>query len=182
MIWKFERYIVPACVGPLEGGRSDPASSRVASYAVNRYRGRPTESSRTVKRSAVVVIGVDRHGVATTAPISLKTIPRTSPATATHKGGRACTAPKITSDCLWVHTLRADKPSAPRSSANGTTAETVPGVAKASTPSPPSPAKPVSRRRRVLPALTILAVLLTLLAAVGWACGGRAVGAAFSAP
>jgi eukaryotic-like serine/threonine-protein kinase len=64
--------------------------------------------------------------------------------------------------------VRADKPSAARSSTNGTTAETVLRVPKASTSSPPSPAKPVSRRRRVLPALTILAVLLTLLAAVGW--------------
>src|SRR5215211_7524643 len=64
---------------------------------------------------------------------------------------------------------RADIPSAPNSSTNGTTAEAVPGVPKASTPSPTSPAKPVvSRRRRVLPTLTILAVLLTLLAAVGW--------------
>ena len=65
--------------------------------------------------------------------------------------------------------VRAGIPSAPRSSTNGTTAETVLGAPKASTPSPTSPAKPVvSRRRRVLPALTILAVLLTLLAAVGW--------------
>jgi eukaryotic-like serine/threonine-protein kinase len=64
--------------------------------------------------------------------------------------------------------VRADIPSAPRSSTNGTTAETILGVPEASTSSPPSPAKPVSRRRRVLPALTILAVLLTLLAAVGW--------------
>ena len=64
--------------------------------------------------------------------------------------------------------VRADILSAPRSSTNGTTAETVPGVPKASTSSPPSPAESVSRRRRVLPALTILAVLLTLLAAVGW--------------
>jgi serine/threonine-protein kinase len=65
--------------------------------------------------------------------------------------------------------VRADIPSAPRSSTNGTTAETVPGVPKASTSSPTSPAKPVvSRRRTVLPALTIIAVLLTLLAAVGW--------------
>jgi eukaryotic-like serine/threonine-protein kinase len=65
--------------------------------------------------------------------------------------------------------VRAGIPSAPRSSTNGTTAETVMGAPKASTPSPTSPAKPVvSRRRRVLPALTILAVLLTLLAAVGW--------------
>ena len=64
--------------------------------------------------------------------------------------------------------VRAGIPSAPRSSMNGTTAETVLGVPIASTPSPTSPAKPVSRRRRVLPALTILAVLLTLLAAVGW--------------
>jgi eukaryotic-like serine/threonine-protein kinase len=63
---------------------------------------------------------------------------------------------------------RADIPSAPNSSTNGTTAETVLGAPKASTPSPTSPAKPVSRRRRVLPTLTILAVLLTLLAAVGW--------------
>src|SRR5215216_3467989 len=62
----------------------------------------------------------------------------------------------------------ADIPSDPRSATNGTTAETVPGVPKASTSSPPSLAEPVSRRRRVLPALTILAVLLTLLAAVGW--------------
>jgi eukaryotic-like serine/threonine-protein kinase len=64
--------------------------------------------------------------------------------------------------------VRADIPSAARSSTNGTTAETVLGVPRASTSSPPSPAKPVSRWRRVLPALTILAVLLTLLAAVGW--------------
>src|SRR5215218_9145441 len=65
--------------------------------------------------------------------------------------------------------VRAGIPSAPRSSTNGTTAETVLGAPKASTPSPTSPAKPVvSRRRRVLPALTILSVLLTLLAAVGW--------------
>src|SRR5215216_4265130 len=65
--------------------------------------------------------------------------------------------------------VRAGIPSAPRSSTNGTTAETVLGAPKASTSSPTSPAKPVvSRRRRVLPALTILAVLLTLLAAVGW--------------
>jgi eukaryotic-like serine/threonine-protein kinase len=64
--------------------------------------------------------------------------------------------------------VRAGIPSAPRSSTNGTTAETVLGSPKASKPSPTSPAKPVSRRRRVLPALTILAVLLTLLAAVGW--------------
>jgi eukaryotic-like serine/threonine-protein kinase len=62
--------------------------------------------------------------------------------------------------------VRASIPSAPRSSTNGTTAETVLGVPKASTPSPTKPV--VSRRRRVLPALTILAVLLTLLAAVGW--------------
>ena len=64
--------------------------------------------------------------------------------------------------------VRADIPSAPRSSTNETTAETVLGVPKASTSSPPSSAKPVSRRRRVLPALIILAVLITLLAAVGW--------------
>jgi eukaryotic-like serine/threonine-protein kinase len=64
--------------------------------------------------------------------------------------------------------VRADTPSAARSSTNGRTSETVLRVPKASTSSPPSPAKPVSRRRRVLPALTILAVLLTLLAAVGW--------------
>ena len=64
--------------------------------------------------------------------------------------------------------VRAGIPAAPRSSMNGTTAETVLGVPIASTPSPTSPAKPVSRRRRVLPALTLLAVLLTLLAAVGW--------------
>src|SRR5215213_8468764 len=62
--------------------------------------------------------------------------------------------------------VRASIPSAPRSSTNGTTAETVLGVPKASTPSPTKPV--VSRRRRVLPALTFLAVLLTLLAAVGW--------------
>src|SRR5215211_1122098 len=65
--------------------------------------------------------------------------------------------------------VRADIPSPPRSSTNGTTAETVLGAPKASTPSPPSPANPVvSRRRRVLPALTIHVVLLTLLVAVGW--------------
>ena len=64
--------------------------------------------------------------------------------------------------------VSADKPSAPGSSTNGTTAETILGVPKASTSSPPSPANPVSRRRRVLPVLIILAVLLTLLAAVGW--------------
>jgi serine/threonine-protein kinase len=65
--------------------------------------------------------------------------------------------------------VRVGIPSAPRSSTNGTTAETVLGAPKASTPSPTSPAKPVvSRRRRVLPALTILAVLLTMLGAVGW--------------
>src|SRR5215203_735758 len=64
--------------------------------------------------------------------------------------------------------VRADIPSAPRSSTNGTTSETVLGAPKVSTPSPPSPAKPVSRRRRVLPALTILVALLTMLAAVGW--------------
>jgi serine/threonine protein kinase len=64
--------------------------------------------------------------------------------------------------------VRADIPSAPRSSTNGPTAETVLGVPKASTSSPPSLAEPVSRRRRVLPALTILTVLLILLAAVGW--------------
>jgi serine/threonine protein kinase len=65
--------------------------------------------------------------------------------------------------------VRAGRHSAPRSSTNGTTSETVLGAQKASTPSPTSPAKPaVSRRRRVLPALTILAVLLTLLVAVGW--------------
>jgi len=61
--------------------------------------------------------------------------------------------------------VRAGIPSAPRSSTNGTTAETVLGVPKAS--SPPSPAKPVSRRR-ILPALTVLAALLTLLGVVGW--------------
>jgi serine/threonine protein kinase len=65
--------------------------------------------------------------------------------------------------------VRAGIPSAPRSSTNGTTAETVLGAPKASKPSPTSPAKPVvSWRRRVLPALTIFVVLLTLLAAVGW--------------
>jgi serine/threonine protein kinase len=65
--------------------------------------------------------------------------------------------------------VRVGIPSAPRSSTNGTTAETVLGAPKASTPSPTSPAKPVvSRRSRVLPALTILAVLLTMLGAVGW--------------
>jgi tRNA A-37 threonylcarbamoyl transferase component Bud32 len=64
--------------------------------------------------------------------------------------------------------VRADIPSAPNLSTNGTTAETIPGVPNDSTPSPPSPAEPVSRRRRVLPAFTVLAVLLTLLAAVGW--------------
>jgi eukaryotic-like serine/threonine-protein kinase len=58
--------------------------------------------------------------------------------------------------------------SAPRSSHNGTTAETVLGVPKASASAPPSSAKPVFRRRRVLPALTVLGVLLTLLAAFGW--------------
>jgi hypothetical protein len=63
---------------------------------------------------------------------------------------------------------RAEIPSAPRSSTNGTTAETVLGVPKASASSPPSLAKPVPRRRRVLPALTVLAALLTVLAAVGW--------------
>ncbi len=40
--------------------------------------------------------------------------------------------------------VRAGIPSAPRSSMNGTTAETVLGVPIASTPSPTSPAKPVS--------------------------------------
>jgi len=64
--------------------------------------------------------------------------------------------------------VRADIPSASRSSTNGTSAETILGVPKASITSPPSPAKPVSRRRRVLPVLIILAVLLSLLAAVGW--------------
>jgi eukaryotic-like serine/threonine-protein kinase len=64
--------------------------------------------------------------------------------------------------------VRAGIPSAPRSSTNGTTAETVLGAPKASTSSSPSLAPALSRRRRVLPALTILAVLLTLLAAVGW--------------
>jgi eukaryotic-like serine/threonine-protein kinase len=71
--------------------------------------------------------------------------------------------------------VRADMPSA-RSSTNGATAETAPGVPKASTASPPSSTKPVSRRRWALPALTILAVLLVLLAAVGWGLwrdGGR---------
>jgi eukaryotic-like serine/threonine-protein kinase len=61
--------------------------------------------------------------------------------------------------------IRAGIPSAPRSSTNGTTAETVRDVPKAS--SPPSHAKPVSRRR-ILPALTVLAALLTLLGVVGW--------------
>src|SRR5829696_3249335 len=61
--------------------------------------------------------------------------------------------------------VRAGIPSAPRSSTNGTTAETVLGVPKAS--SPPSPAKPVARRR-LLPAFTVLAALLTLLGVVGW--------------
>src|SRR5919107_3846979 len=55
--------------------------------------------------------------------------------------------------------VRADILSPPRSSTNGTTAETIPGVPKASTSSPPSLAEPVSRRRRILPAFTILAVL-----------------------
>src|ERR687889_819450 len=64
--------------------------------------------------------------------------------------------------------VRADIPSAPNLSTNGTTTETIPGVPKDSTSSPPSLAEPVSRRRRVLPAFTVLAVLLTLLAAVGW--------------
>ena len=61
--------------------------------------------------------------------------------------------------------VRAQIPSVPRSSTNGTTAETVLSVPKAS--SRPSPAKPVSRRR-ILPALTVLAALLTLLGVVGW--------------
>jgi len=68
--------------------------------------------------------------------------------------------------------VRADIPSA-RSSTDRATAETAPGVPKASTS---SPAKPVSWRRRVLPALTILAVLLILLAVAGlglWRDGGR---------
>jgi eukaryotic-like serine/threonine-protein kinase len=64
--------------------------------------------------------------------------------------------------------VRAGIPSAPRPSTGGTTAETVPGVPKAS--SPPSSAKPVSRRR-ILPALTVLAALLTLLGVVGWGLG-----------
>src|SRR5215218_4965163 len=63
--------------------------------------------------------------------------------------------------------VRAQTPSAPRSSTNGETAETLLGVPKASASSPPPPAKPVSRRR-VLPALTVLAALLTLLGVVGW--------------
>src|SRR5215211_6749326 len=63
--------------------------------------------------------------------------------------------------------VRAQTPSAPRSSTNGETAETLLGVPKASASSPPSPAKPVSRQR-VLPALTVLAALLTLLGVVGW--------------
>jgi serine/threonine protein kinase len=84
---------------------------------------------------------------------------------ATNPEGRYGSADELIQELQQV---RADKPLAPRSSTNGTTAETILGVPKASTPSPPSPAKPVSRRRRVLPALTILAVLLTLLAAVGW--------------
>src|SRR5215217_5849515 len=64
--------------------------------------------------------------------------------------------------------VRAAIPSAPHSSTNGTTAETVLGAPKASTSSPPSLAPALSRRRRVLPALTFLIVLLALLAAVGW--------------
>jgi tRNA A-37 threonylcarbamoyl transferase component Bud32 len=61
--------------------------------------------------------------------------------------------------------VRANIPSAPRSSTSETTAETARGVQKAS--SPPSPPKPVSRRR-ILPALTVLAALLALLGIVGW--------------
>jgi serine/threonine-protein kinase len=64
--------------------------------------------------------------------------------------------------------VRAGIPSAPHSSTNGTTAETVLGAPKASTSSPPSLAPALSRWRRVFPALTIIVVLLTLLAAVGW--------------
>jgi eukaryotic-like serine/threonine-protein kinase len=63
--------------------------------------------------------------------------------------------------------LRAGMLSA-RSSTDGSTTETAPGVPMASTSSPPSSTKPVFRRRRVLPTLTILAVLLTLLTVVGW--------------
>jgi len=63
--------------------------------------------------------------------------------------------------------LRFAVPSAPRSSTNGTTTETVLSVPKASTSSPPSSPRPASRRRKVLPTLTILALLLTLLAVVG---------------
>src|SRR5215218_10202207 len=39
----------------------------------------------------------EAESVATIAPVSLKTILRTSPATATRKLGRACTDPKVTS-------------------------------------------------------------------------------------
>src|SRR5829696_9464864 len=62
--------------------------------------------------------------------------------------------------------LRAGMLSA-RSSTDGSTTETAPGVPMASTSSPPSSTKPVFRRRRVLPTLTILAVLLSLLTVVG---------------
>ena len=95
---------------------------------------------------------------------------------ATNPESRYGSADELVEELQRVH---AAVPSTPRSSTNGTSAETVLGVPKASPSAPPSPTKPVSRRRRVFPALTILAVFLTLLAAVGWGLwrdgGGRSV-------
>jgi serine/threonine-protein kinase len=81
---------------------------------------------------------------------------------ATNPEDRYGSADELIEELQRVH---AGIPSASRSSTNGTTAEPVLGVPKAS--SPPSPARPVSRRR-ILPALTVLAALLTLLGVVGW--------------
>jgi eukaryotic-like serine/threonine-protein kinase len=84
---------------------------------------------------------------------------------ATSPGDRYGSADELIEE---LQRVRAGIPSAARSSTNGTTAETAPGVTKAPASSPASPAKAVSRRRGILPAFTVLAALLTLLGVVGW--------------
>ena len=80
---------------------------------------------------------------------------------ATRPEDRYGSADELIGELQRVH---ARIPSAPRSPASETTAETARGVQKSSLPT-----KPVSRRRRgILPALAVLAALFTLLGVVGW--------------
>jgi tRNA A-37 threonylcarbamoyl transferase component Bud32 len=80
---------------------------------------------------------------------------------ATRPEDRYGSADELIGELQRVH---ARIPSAPRSPASETAAETARDFQKTS-----SPTKPVSRRRRgILPALAVLAALFTLLGVVGW--------------